>query len=125
MTGSQRTIFGVVLVSGLATALGCSSATSTNPAPSVSSDPVLAKVCEITSEQMGVNASRVTGETSLADLGADELDVVELVMELEDEFKITIPDEAITTISGSEKWEPAAKKLTMAKLAEIVRGAKK
>jgi acyl carrier protein len=122
MTGDQWMICYVVLVFSLAAALGCSS---TTPAPSVSSDPVLAKVCEITSEQMGVNASRVTGQTSLADLGADELDVVELVMELEDEFKITIPDDAIAKVSGNDKSEIDAKKLTMAKLAEIVRGAKK
>ncbi|MCB9906908.1 MAG: acyl carrier protein [Planctomycetes bacterium] len=43
---------------------------------------------------MGATADKVTLETSfINDLGADSLDTVELVMEFEDEFDITIPDE--------------------------------
>ena len=43
---------------------------------------------------MGVDKAQVTGETSFVnDLGADSLDTVELVMEFEDEFDISIPDE--------------------------------
>jgi acyl carrier protein len=43
---------------------------------------------------MGTTPDKVTRETSfIHDLGADSLDQVELVMELEDEFEITIPDE--------------------------------
>ena len=52
------------------------------------------KVIEIVSEQMGVDKSEITRETSfINDLGADSLDTVELVMEFEDEFEISIPDE--------------------------------
>ena len=52
------------------------------------------KVIEIVSEQMGVDKSGVTRETSfINDLNADSLDTVELVMELEDEFDMSIPDE--------------------------------
>ena len=52
------------------------------------------KVIEIVSEQMGVAKDQVTRETSFVnDLGADSLDTVELVMEFEEEFDITIPDE--------------------------------
>ncbi len=52
------------------------------------------RVIEIVSEQMGVNKDQITRETSfINDLGADSLDTVELVMELEEEFDITIPDE--------------------------------
>jgi acyl carrier protein len=43
---------------------------------------------------MGVSKDQITKETSfINDLGADSLDTVELVMELEEEFDITIPDE--------------------------------
>lgn len=53
-----------------------------------------AKVCEIVAEQMGVDKNEITRETSFAnDLNADSLDTVELVMELEDEFETSIPDE--------------------------------
>ena len=49
---------------------------------------------EIVAEQMGVDKGQVTRETSFVnDLGADSLDTVELVMEFEDEFDISIPDE--------------------------------
>ncbi len=53
-----------------------------------------AKVTDIVSEQMGVDKSEITRETNFAnDLNADSLDTVELVMEFEDEFETSIPDE--------------------------------
>jgi acyl carrier protein len=52
------------------------------------------RVTEIISEQMGVDKSEITRETSfINDLNADSLDTVELVMEFEDEFNTSIPDE--------------------------------
>ena len=52
------------------------------------------KVIEIVSEQMGVDKGEITPETSfINDLNADSLDTVELVMEFEDEFDMSIPDE--------------------------------
>lgn len=52
------------------------------------------KVIEIISEQMGVDKSEIARETSfINDLNADSLDTVELVMEFEDEFDMSIPDE--------------------------------
>ncbi len=55
---------------------------------------VEAKVVEIVAEQMGVDKGEVSRETSFAnDLNADSLDTVELVMEFEDEFDTSIPDD--------------------------------
>jgi acyl carrier protein len=52
------------------------------------------KVIEIISEQMGVDKSEISKDTSfINDLNADSLDTVELVMEFEDEFDMSIPDE--------------------------------
>jgi acyl carrier protein len=52
------------------------------------------KVIEIVSEQMGVDKSEITRETHfINDLNADSLDTVELVMEFEDAFELSIPDE--------------------------------
>lgn len=52
------------------------------------------RVIEIVSEQMGVAKDQIARDTSfITDLGADSLDTVELVMEFEEEFDITIPDE--------------------------------
>jgi len=53
-----------------------------------------AKVTDIVAEQMGVDKAEITRETNFAnDLNADSLDTVELVMEFEDEFETSIPDE--------------------------------
>jgi acyl carrier protein len=52
------------------------------------------RVKKIVCDQMGTTPDKVTLETSfINDLGADSLDTVELVMEFEDEFEISIPDE--------------------------------
>ena len=57
------------------------------------------RVIEIVSEQLGVDKDKVSQETSFVnDLGADSLDTVELVMELEEEFDINIPDDAAEKI---------------------------
>lgn len=57
-------------------------------------DEIDQKVIEIVSEQMGVDKSEITRETSFVnDLNADSLDTVELVMEFEDEFELSIPDD--------------------------------
>ncbi len=52
------------------------------------------KVFTIVSEQMAINKAEITRETSfINDLNADSLDIVELVMEFEDNFEMSIPDE--------------------------------
>ena len=52
------------------------------------------RVIKIVCDQMGATPDKVTKDTSfINDLGADSLDTVELVMEFEDEFEISIPDE--------------------------------
>ena len=63
------------------------------------------KVKEIIAEKLGVDESVVKNEASFAnDLGADSLDTVELIMEFEKEFGISIPDdqaEKITTVGDA------------------------
>jgi acyl carrier protein len=60
---------------------------------------VTERVIDIVAEQLGVDKEKVTPSTSfINDLGADSLDTVELVMELEEEFDIDIPDDVAETI---------------------------
>ena len=57
-------------------------------------DEIQEKVIEIVSEQMGVDKGEINRDTNFVnDLNADSLDTVELVMEFEDEFETSIPDE--------------------------------
>ena len=59
----------------------------------MNSEEVFEKVKAIIVEQLGVTESTVTMEASfIDDLGADSLDIVELIMALEEEFDIEIPD---------------------------------
>lgn len=60
---------------------------------------VLEKVKMILSSQFDVEEDSITPETNIADdLGADSLDVVDMLMSLEDEFDVEIPDEEIERI---------------------------
>ena len=69
---------------------------------------IMERVVDIVSEQLGVDKDKITPETSFVnDLGADSLDTVELVMELEEEFDINIPDDAaekIQTVGQAVKF---------------------
>ena len=69
---------------------------------------IASKVTSIIVEKLGVEESEVTPQASFAnDLGADSLDTVELIMEFEKEFGLSIPDEdaeKITTVGDAIKY---------------------
>jgi acyl carrier protein len=71
------------------------------------------RVIDIVAEQLGVDKEKVSPETHFVnDLGADSLDTVELVMELEEEFDIDIPEDAaekIQTVGQAIEFIKAAK----------------
>ncbi|MBQ9790126.1 MAG: acyl carrier protein [Clostridia bacterium] len=57
------------------------------------------KVKNILAKQLGVDEAKINANTNIAtDLGADSLDLVEILMTLEEEFSVSIPDEAIPNI---------------------------
>ena len=66
------------------------------------------KVKDIIIDKLGVEEEKISADASFVDdLGADSLDTVELIMQLEEEFGIEIPDEEaenITTISSAIKY---------------------
>ncbi len=70
--------------------------------------PVFDRVKAIVVEQLGVEADQVMPQSKFVeDLGADSLDVVELVMALEEEFDLEIPDEdaeKIATVGEASKY---------------------
>ncbi len=64
---------------------------------------VLEKVKAILAEQFDVEEEKITADTSIInDLGADSLDVVDLLMSIEDEFEVEVPDEEIENIKTVE-----------------------
>jgi acyl carrier protein len=69
---------------------------------------ILEKVKKIIVEQLGVEEDDINKDSSfIDDLGADSLDIVELIMALEEEFDIEIPDneaEKITTVSEAVEY---------------------
>jgi len=74
---------------------------------------ILDEVKEVVAEQLGVNIDEIKEDSKFVeDLGADSLDVVELVMALEEKFDIEIPDEAaekIATVADAVKFIEEAK----------------
>jgi len=72
------------------------------------------KVIDILAKQLRVDAAKISAKTNIAaDLGADSLDLVEVLMSLEEEFNISIPDEAIpgiVTVGDLVKYIDDAKK---------------
>ena len=63
-------------------------------------DNIEQRVKKIVAEQLGVPEADIKNESSFVnDLGADSLDTVELIMEFEKEFNISIPDEQAETIT--------------------------
>ncbi len=62
---------------------------------------VFDKIKDIISDQLGIDAEEITMESSFVDdLGADSLDIVELIMALETEFDLEIPDEDAEKIAS-------------------------
>ena len=60
---------------------------------------VFEKIKSLLADQLDADAEGITLETNIADdLGADSLDVVELLMAIEDEFEVEIPDEEIENL---------------------------
>ncbi len=75
---------------------------------------IIEKVKELLAEQLGIDAGTIADEANiLEDLGADSLDIIEMLMTLEDEYGITIPDDKINQVK------------TVKQVAELIEECKK
>ena len=87
------------MIDNLANSFNCHAAPSgvslaRQPTNSMADKTIEEKVKDIIVEQLGVNPEQVTPQASfIEDLGADSLDIVELVMAFEEEFSVEVPDE--------------------------------
>ena len=67
-------------------------------------EDILSKIQEITADRLGVDEDDVTPDASFReDLEADSLDLVELIMELEEQFGMEIPDDEVEKITTVEE----------------------
>ena len=58
------------------------------------------KLAKIISEQFEISTDEITMETTVDDLGADSLDLIDLVMSIEDEFSVEVPDTAMEELNS-------------------------
>jgi len=84
-----------------------------------------AEVCSVVAEVLGVKAGEISPETTLVELAVDDLDLVEIIMELEDKYGISISDEMIEREAGGAKIADLPKALKVANLVNLVSEAKK
>ena len=69
----------------------------------MSKEEIFEKVKAIVVEELGITPEEVTMTTKFEDLGADSLNIVEVIMAFEDEFGTSIPDETAETLTDIEK----------------------
>ena len=75
---------------------------------------IIEKVKELLAEQLGIDAKTISDDANiLEDLGADSLDIIEMLMTLEDEYSVTIPDDQINQVK------------TVKQVAELIEKCKK
>jgi acyl carrier protein len=84
------------------------------------SQRTVAEVCRITAKHFGVEVFEVEPSTSLRNLNANELDVLELIVKLERHFDVSISDKAIARATNDDHWQRSDGKVTMSNLAEVV-----
>lgn len=130
MTTNNRTQLAYLsLLTIMLTGVACTQTSPPGPASTVNSqgaESTVDQVCKITAASLGVDLSRVTASTSLNELGADKLDFVELIMEIEEHFQIAIPDKVVENIAGTDIFQgDDIKKVTILELARIVDDQKK
>lgn len=80
----------------------------------------LKEISTIIAGQMNVDKAKLQGTTSLTDLGYDDLDFVELIMELEEKFDIYISDEKFDALLESKDRVKGIKNVTLTKIADLV-----
>lgn len=93
------------------------------PQTATASDSELTEVCRLAAELLRVPQERMNPDVPLSehDPPMDDLDLVELVLELEDHFQVTIPDEELVRAAGDDGVGVLPSRLSLASMAEIVR----
>jgi acyl carrier protein len=96
---------------------GCG--TSQAPEGTTPDSPMLGNIQSIISEQLGLKADDVNPQQTFAAVGADDLDLVEITMEVEDRFGIAISDDALVNAAGATDANSLCDHLTIKTFASV------
>lgn len=87
----------------------------------VTRDDTTGAIRQIVANLLGVNYSDVKPTTTLGELGCDDLDIVELIMEMEETFHISITDDEFELLGTTEDWSS----VTILQLADLARSKRR
>jgi acyl carrier protein len=87
----------------------------------VQRDDTTTTMRQLVSTQLGITYDNAKPEATLAKLGCDDLDFVELIMEIEESFDISISEEELDTLGGAAGWQA----ISVLDLANLVRKKRK
>jgi acyl carrier protein len=124
---SVRKRFAWFLMVSLIAASGCKDRENTSQAPATNRtgrSTTEAEVCGVVADVLGVKAEEVSPDMTFAELHADELDVVEIIMELEDKYETAISDEALEREAGGSQLADLTKTLKVSSLIKLVTEAR-
>ncbi len=95
------------------------------PEATTPDSPMLVNIQSIIAEQLGLKAADVNPELTFAAVGADDLDLVEITMEVEERFDIAIRDDALVHAAGKQDAHTLCDHLTIRKFATVAEKAPK
>ncbi|XZE35647.1 acyl carrier protein [Pirellulaceae bacterium SH501] len=87
----------------------------------VTRDDTTGATRQIVANLLGVNYSDVKPTTTLGELGCDDLDIVELIMEMEETFHISITDDEFESLGTTKDWSS----VTILQLADLARSKRR
>jgi len=71
----------------------------------------LESIMGIVAEQLGISADAIHGNSTFASIGADDLDLVEIIMAAEDAYNVSIPDETLMKIANTSESDELVRSL--------------
>jgi acyl carrier protein len=115
------TRFGLLLIACVVAGCGLSRA----PTATTPNSPMLVTIQSVIAEQLGLKATGVSPDLTFAAVGADDLDLVEITMEIEDRFGIAISDDALVNAAGTRDANSLCDHLTIRTFATVAEDAPK
>jgi acyl carrier protein len=85
--------------------------------------PMLNEIKSVIASHLGMSADEIAPTATFADLGADDLDLVEITMEVEDQLNLVIRDDALVAKTGSASANDLCRRLTVQGFAEVASAA--